>query len=156
MKPLSAEQQQKIVELARQGKTDPQIAQAVGVGKSVVGKYRRLAGFGPVVLKGVSGTKLSKAEQERRMMLYNKGLTDAALAVALNLSKEAVSDWRKRSGKLPANLGQHNTNRPTPKPYSWKPAPKGAKCSTCKHYDPAKDESETCKSCDHREMWEAV
>ena len=152
---MTDEQKRRVAELVKQGKSDPQIAKIIGIGRCTIGKYRREAGIKPAVTRGVK-TKLSDAEQERRMMLYKKGLTDAALAVALNLSKEAVSDWRKRSGKLPANLGQHNTNRPTPKPYSWKPAPKGAKCATCKHYDPAKDESDTCKQCDHREMWEAI
>ena len=153
---MTDEQKRRVAELAKQGKSDPQIARIIGIGRCTIGKYRREVGIKPVVLKGVSGTKLSKAEQERRMMLYNKGLTDAALAVALNLSKEAVSDWRKRSGKLPANLGQHNTNRPMPKKYTHKPAPKGAICGTCAHWEPSKPESAKCKQCDHREMWEAV
>ncbi len=85
------------------------------------------------------------------MMLYNKGLTDAALAVALNLTKAAVSDWRKRN-KLSAN----NANRPMPKPYTYKEAPKGASCGTCKFWEPSEPESRKCKTCDHREMWEAV
>ena len=152
---MTDEQKLRVAELSKQGKSDPQIAKIIGIGRCTIGKYRREECIKPAVTRGTK-TKLSDAEQERRMMLYKKGLTDAALAVALNLSKEAVSDWRKRSGKLPANLGQHNTNRPMPKPYSWKPAPQGEKCSTCKHYDPAKDESDTCKQCDHREMWEAV
>ena len=112
-------------------------------------------GIKPAVTRGAK-TKLSDAEQERRMMLYNKGLTDAALAVALNLSKEAVSDWRRRSGKLPANMGKHNTNRPMPKPYNHKPAPKGAACGTCRYWDPSQPEPVKCKRCDHREEWEAV
>ena len=151
---MTDEQKRLIAELSKQGKSDPKIARIIGISRSVIGKYRRDMGIKPAVTRGAK-TKLSDAEQARRMMLYNKWLTDAALAVALNLTKAAVSDWRKRN-KLPANVGQHNTNRPTPKPYSWKPAPKGAKCATCKHYDPAKDESDTCKQCDHREMWEAV
>ena len=152
---MTDEQKRLIDELAKQGKSDPQIARIIGIGRCTIGKYRREAGIKPAVTRGAK-TKLSDAEQERRMMLYKKGLTDAALAVALNLSKEAVSDWRRRSGKLPPNMGKHNTNRPMPKKYTYKPAPNGAKCATCKHYDPAKEESKVCKSCDHREMWEAV
>ena len=120
---MTDEQKRLIAELSKQGKSDPKIAKLIGISRSVIGKYRRDVGIKPAVTRGAK-TKLSDAEQERRMMLYNKGLTDAALAVALNLSKEAVSDWRRRSGKLPANIGKHNTNRPMPKQYTHKPAPK--------------------------------
>ena len=152
---MTDEQKRLIAELSKQGKSDPKIAKLIGISRSVIGKYRRDVGIKPAVTRGAK-TKLSDAEQERRMMLYKKGLTDAALAVALNLSKEAVSDWRRRSGKLPANMGKHNTNMPMPKQYTYKPAPEGAKCGTCKHWEPDKPENETCKRCDHREEWEAV
>ena len=152
---MTDEQKRLIAELSKQGKSDPKIAKLIGISRSVIGKYRRDMGIKPAVTRGAK-TKLSNAEQERRMVLYNKGLTDAALEVALNLSKEAVSDWRRRSGKLPANMGKHNTNRPMPKPYNHKPAPKGAACGTCRYWDPSKPEPVKCKRCDHREMWEAV
>ena len=152
---MTDEQKRLIAELSKQGKSDPKIAKLIGISRSVIGKYRRDMGIKPAVTRGAK-TKLSNAEQERRMVLYNKGLTDAALAVALNLSKEAVSDWRRRSGKLPANMGKHNTNRPMPKPYNHKPAPKGAACGTCRYWDPSQPEPVKCKQCDHREKWEAV
>ena len=86
------------------------------------------------------------------MKLYERGYTDAALSVALNLSKSAVAEWR-RSNDLPANTGQRIANAPRmPKPHSYKPAPKGAMCGTCKHWEPDKPENETCKQCDQREM----
>ena len=152
---MTDQQKRLIAELSKQGKSDPKIAKLIGISRSVIGKYRRDVGIKPAVTRGAK-TKLSNAEQERRMMLYKKGLTDAALAVALNLSKEAVSDWRRRNNNLPANIGKHNASRPMPKQYTHKPAPKGAMCGTCKHWEPDKPENETCKQCDHREMWEAV
>lgn len=151
---MTDEQKRLIAELSKQGKSDPKIAKLIGISRSVIGKYRRSVDIKPAVTRGAK-TKLSDAEQARRMMLYKKGLSDAALAVALNLTKPAVSDWRKRN-KLPANVGQHKANRPMPKPYSYKPAPKGASCGTCKFWEPSEPESRRCKTCDHREMWEAV
>ena len=151
---MTDEQKRLIAELSKQGKSDPKIAKIIGISRSVIGKYRRDMGIKPAVTRGAK-TKLSDAEQARRMMLYKKGLSDAALAVALNLTKEAVSDWRKRN-KLSANVGKHNTNKPMPKPYKYKEAPKGASCGTCRYWEPSEPESVTCKQCDHREMWEAV
>ncbi len=152
---MTDEQKRLIAELSKQGKSDPKIAKLIGISRSVIGKYRRDMGIKPAVTRGAK-TKLSDAEQERRMMLYNKGLTDAALAVALNLTKAAVSEWRRRSNNLPANIGKHNANRPMPKPHSYKPAPKGAACGTCRHWEPSQPEPAKCKRCDHREAWEAV
>ena len=152
---ITAELKQRLLEMARQGMTDPEIAKLLNVSRSTVCNQRSRAKI-PLATNGDKiGSKLSKAGYERRMKLYGRGYTDAELSMALNLSKSAVAEWR-RSNELPANTGKMVKTSKTPKPYSWKDAPKGAKCATCKHYDPAKDESDTCKQCDHREMWEAV
>ncbi len=149
------ELKQRLLDMARQGMSDQEIAKALNVSRSTVCNQRRRAKI-PIATQGDKvGGKLSQAGYDRRMKLYGRGYTDAALSVALNLSKSAVAEWR-RSNDLPANTGKMVKASKTPKPYSWKDAPKGAKCATCKHYDPAREESKVCKSCDHREMWEAV
>ena len=90
------------------------------------------------------------------MKLYERGYTDAELSMALNLSESAVAEWR-RSNDLPANTGKMVVKASKmPKPYSYKPAPKGAACGTCRYWDPSQPESAKCKQCDHREEWEAV
>ena len=153
---ITPELKQRLLEMARQGMTDPDIAKALNVSRSTVCNQRRRAKIAIATQGDKVGGKLTKAAYERRMKLYERGYTDAALSVALNISKPAVCEWR-RSNDLPANTGKM-VAKPSrmPKPHSWKDAPKGAKCATCKHYDPAREESKVCKSCDHREMWEAV
>ena len=150
------ELKQRLLDMARQGMSDPEIAKALNVSRSTVCNQRRRAKIAIATQGDKVGGKLTKAAYERRMKLYERGYTDAALSVALNISKPAVCEWR-RSNDLPANTGQRIANAPRmPKPHSYKPAPKGAMCSTCKHWEPDKPENETCKRCDHREMWEAV
>ena len=153
---MPAELKQRLLDMARQGMPDPDIAKALNVSRSTVCNQRRRAKI-PIATQGDKvGGKLSQAGYERRMKLYERGYTDAALSVALNLSKSAVAEWR-RSNDLPANTGQRIANAPRmPKPHSYKPAPKGAACGTCRYWDPSQPESEKCKQCDHREMWEAV
>ena len=61
---------------------------------------------GGVVIKG----GLSPAEHERRLELYNKGLSDAAISAAVNRSVEGIIGWRKKnklpSQKLKQTLGE--------------------------------------------------
>ena len=153
---ITAELKQRLLEMARQGMTDTEIAKLLNVSRSTVCNQRSRAKI-PLATQGDKvGGKLTNAAYERRMKLYERGYTDAALSVALNISKPAVCEWR-HSNNLPANTGQRIANAPRmPKPHSYKPAPKGAMCGTCKHWEPDKPENETCKQCDHREEWEAV
>lgn len=153
---MPAELKQRLLDMARQGMSDPEIAKALNVSRSTVCNQRRRAKI-PIATQGDKvGGKLSQAGYERRMKLYERGYTDAALSVALNLSKSAVAEWR-RSNDLPANTGQRIAKAPRmPKPYNHKPAPKGAICGTCKYWEPSQPEPVKCKRCDHREMWEAV
>ena len=153
---ITAELKQRLLEMARQGMTDPEIAKLLNVSRSTVCNQRSRAKI-PLATQGDKvGGKLTNAAYERRMKLYERGYTDAALSVALNISKPAVCEWR-RSNDLPANTGKMVVKASKmPKPYSWKDAPKGAICGTCAHWEPSKPESVKCKQCDHREMWEAV
>ena len=153
---ITAELKQRLLEMARQGMTDPEIAKLLNVSRSTVCNQRSRAKI-PLATNGDKiGSKLSKAGYERRMKLYGRGYTDAELSMALNLSKSAVAEWR-RSNDLPANTGKRIASAPRmPKPYSYKPAPKGAMCGTCRHWEPSKPEPVKCKRCDHREAWEAV
>ena len=153
---ITAELKQRLLEMARQGMTDPEIAKLLNVSRSTVCNQRSRAKI-PLATNGDKiGSKLSKAGYERRMKLYGRGYTDAELSMALNLSKSAVAEWR-RSNDLPANTGKMVAKAPRmPKPHSWKDAPKGAICGTCKYWEPSQPEPVKCKRCDHREMWEAV
>lgn len=153
---MTADLKQRLLDMARQGMPDPEIANALNVSRSTVCNQRRRAKI-PIATQGDKvGGKLSQAGYERRMKLYRKGMTDAALATALSVTKGAVCEWRKRNG-LPANVGQRKEQvGKMPKPYSHKPAPKGAICGTCAHWEPSEPEPRRCKTCDHREMWEAV
>ena len=153
---LTAETKQQILNMARQGMTDLEIVDVLQVSRSTVCKLRNKARI-PVAVQGDKvGSKLSKAGHERRMTLYSKGLTDAALATALSVTKGTICEWRKRNG-LPANVGQRKEQAgKMPKPYSHKPAPKGAMCGSCRRWNPSQPEPAECKQCDHREMWESA
>lgn len=43
-------------------------------------------------------TKLSEAEEQKRMALYNQGLTDREIADKLNYKREKITNWRLSRG----------------------------------------------------------
>ena len=57
---MTDEQKRRVAELVKQGKSDPQIAKIIGIGRCTIGKYRREAGIKPAVTRGAK-TKLSDA-----------------------------------------------------------------------------------------------
>lgn len=150
---MTDEQRYIIANLAREGKTDREICKIVKLARCTVGKARREAGI--KVNRDVKNRyKLSDEENQRRQACHDKGMSDYEIAETLGLTKQAISDWRSRKGLSPHIKGkQKKAPLVVPKPRKKNPAPKGAKCGTCRYFDPDELESETCKKCDHREMW---
>ena len=150
---MTDEQRYIIANLAREGKTDREIVEAVGLARCTVGKARREAGI-EVNRDTNNRHKLPEHENLRRMKCYEKGMSDYEIAETLGLTKQAISDWRSRKGLSPHIKGkQKKAPLVVPKPRKKNQAPRGAKCGTCRYFDPDELESETCKQCDHREMW---
>lgn len=78
------------LELYESGKTDPQIAAAIGVHTGTVLKWRRR--------NGIEGNAKLKFDRDRAMGLYRDKRTDTAIAAELGVSKLTVQRWRKEHG----------------------------------------------------------
>lgn len=85
--------------LYRQGMSDDEIAKAVGMTPAAIQKWRSRRGLRT---NRKRHTDLAPEEEDRRMVLYRQGLSDAKIAKALNLKHQAVAAWRYRR-HLPSN-----------------------------------------------------
>ena len=93
--PCSEENRRRLRELWREGKTDRQIAEELGMRENRVGRWRRALGL-PV--NRVSGRVIF--DWDRARVLHDKGLSDRQIAEALGCSDQAVWRWRKQEGLL--------------------------------------------------------
>jgi len=107
---LPTDEETRRLELYNQGLTDDEIALLVGCSPNAVGKWRWRRGL-PAHRKAVRrrGKKgcpyLDPAEHERRLELYNQGLSDGQIAAIIGRHSSSIFFWRRRCG-LPAH--QHN------------------------------------------------
>lgn len=109
MNKLTEKEEKQRMELYKQGLSDGQIANILGLTKAPIQRWRtsrRLPrNYKPRFQQGNQFGKLGvlpKEEHELRMRLYNKGLIDKKVAKVCNVSKDAISQWR-RIHNLPAN-----------------------------------------------------
>ena len=79
--------------LYKEGAGDLELADALGVTKSTVCKWRKMMRLQP------NGQRQRRTglDEARAMQLYNDGLCDLDMAEALGVSRNTVADWRKRN-----------------------------------------------------------
>lgn len=116
MNKLTEKEEKERMELYKQGLSDGQMANILGLTKAPIQRWRTSRGlqrnykprFQPGNQFGSLGV-LPKEEHELRMRLYNKGLIDKNVAKVCHVSKDAISQWR-RTHNLPAN-GKYIKNK---------------------------------------------
>lgn len=108
---LTKKEHQKRMELYKQGLTDPEIAEKAGEKKTTISSWRNNNNLEP---NSTNGIKLSKEEHQKRLKLYNEGLTDNEIANERNVSTSSIYTWRTNN-ELPNNyskkLEQKNNKR---------------------------------------------
>lgn len=116
MNKLNEKEEKERMKLYKQGLSDVQIANILGLTKTTILKLRTSRGlprnykprFQPGNQFGSLGV-LPKEEHELRMRLYNKGLIDKKVANLCYVSRDAIYQWRRKYN-LPAN-GKHTKNK---------------------------------------------
>ncbi len=110
---ISRREQAERMSLYKMGWSDHRIARARGTKKNAIFCWRRRNGltahFGPYNRE--KDVILSERDEERRMMLYRRGLNDCDIAREIGRSSNAVWAWRMRRG-LPKNEMQRDWDRP--------------------------------------------
>ena len=109
MNKLTEKEEKERMDLYKKGLSDAQIANILVLNKSSIQRWRTNRGltrnykprFQPGNQFGSLGV-LPKEEHELRMRLYNKGLIDKKVAKVCHVSKDAISQWRRKYN-LPAN-----------------------------------------------------
>ena len=96
---VSPEENERRLNLYKQGFSDGEIAEKVGVKVSTIRSWRLKRELSPNHKRGGS---LKLSEQLKRLSLYFKGLTDRELSEKLGISTFTVKHWR-RSMELPPN-----------------------------------------------------
>lgn len=81
------------MQLYNDGACDLELADALGVTKTTVCKWRKMMRLQP------NGQRQRRTglDEARAMQLYNDGLCDLDMAEALGVSRNTVADWRKRN-----------------------------------------------------------
>ena len=109
MNKLTEKEEKQRMDLYKQGLSDGQIANIIGLTKAPIQRWRTSRGlprnYKPRFQQRNQFGKLGvlpKEEHELRMRLYNKGLIDKKVAKVCHVSKDAISQWR-RTHNLPAN-----------------------------------------------------
>lgn len=85
---------EKLKILYEQGKLDTEIAKELGVSKSLIGLYRDKLGLKSIF----TYDKISKIDNNKFEELFNKGLSDYAIAKELNMSPDGIYSHRVRHG----------------------------------------------------------
>ena len=86
-------------ELYSQGLSDREIAERVGVSCSTIINWRNRRGLTPHV---GPRKKIEPKQHPNRTRLYEQGKTDEEIARAENVTRAAISGWRRKNG-LPPN-----------------------------------------------------
>lgn len=102
-KPPVKMDRERALELYRQGKTDPEIGEMLGVHRTTVALWRRQAGLPP----NAHGGKPCMVDGTAARSLYRQGLYDREIAERLGVSESTIARWRKREG-LPGNGGRQD------------------------------------------------
>ncbi len=90
---LPDEEHQRRMELYREGLTDGEIADIVGVKTCTIWEWRNKTGLNPNV--NVGG--LSKKDIDRRKKLIKKGLSDREVAERIGIETSALQKWRNEN-----------------------------------------------------------
>lgn len=86
---------QKALELYKEGKSDREIGEVVGVSRQTVGSWRNGCGLPPI--KPGPGV-VFQYDWDRALTLYDRGYTDAQIADAIGCKWQTVVKWRRREG----------------------------------------------------------
>lgn len=105
------------MELYRQGFGDTEISKITGEKRNTIAVWRINKGLPSNKTRGY-GRKLDRAgsaEGARRMLFYQLGWSDKAIAKAEQRDKTSIREWRQARG-LPANFSRGETQRWRPRP----------------------------------------
>lgn len=112
----------------RLGYSDFKLAQILGLTKAGVVTWREASGL-PINKRDMTQPRLAEADEDRRLVLYRRGLSDVAIAKEIGSTPNTISRWRYRRGltvnekgaewdrpvttfvSLDADLGQGGFNR---------------------------------------------
>ena len=86
--------EQRAMELYREGLCDLDISETLGVSKVTVCKWRNMMRLTP----NPQPKRRTTLRDEDAMALYKEGLCDLDIAERLDVGKNTVADWRKRKG----------------------------------------------------------
>jgi len=81
-------------ELYKQGKTDKQIAETLGLNKKTICNWRKRNNLEVNRSKRKGNIGINWKKHNEKMKLWNEGLTDGEIAKKLNISKGRVRQWR--------------------------------------------------------------
>lgn len=98
-KKIPEKEHQKRLKYYNLGMNDRQIGEKVGLSKEGIYHWRKRNDL-PANDKPFS--KISNKKHQKRMELYNKGLTDEQIAEKVEISKYGIRSWRYRNN-LPSN-----------------------------------------------------
>jgi len=95
-KKLSKEEENKRLELYKQGLSDGEIAKKLGISQSTIADWRKARGLKPNI-----PPITKKTTHKQKLELYNMGFTDTEIAKILNLNPSYVSAWRRKNNLKP-------------------------------------------------------
>ncbi|MFW5891612.1 MAG: helix-turn-helix domain-containing protein [bacterium] len=92
---ISDEEHKKRLNFYNKGETDTRIAELVGCSSPTIYYWRQKHNLEPNMK---AGNPLSEEEENERMRFYDLGFDDKQIAEKLNVSSEAIHEWRKLRG----------------------------------------------------------
>jgi len=125
---LSKSEQRRRMQFYRRGYCDFTLAQIFNLTKAGVVTWREASGL-PINKRDMRQPRLAEADEERRLVLYRRGLSDVAIAKEIGSTSNTISRWRYRRGltlneqgvewdqpaarfvSLDADLGESGLNR---------------------------------------------
>jgi transposase len=104
MSNLSKSEHARRIAFYRRGYCDKALALAFGLTKAGVAGWRRRHGLA-INKKDLAQPRLSEADEERRLTLYRRGLSDGAVARDVGVPRTAIFAWRVKRGLLANEQG---------------------------------------------------
>nr|DAJ94277.1 MAG TPA: transposase [Caudoviricetes sp.] len=92
---LPKDEEEKRLELYKQGFNDREIAEKLMYSKTEIFRWRTTRGLPP---NGSTINFLSVEKDRQRMELFNQGLTDKEIADKVGLKECAIKRWRRNKG----------------------------------------------------------
>lgn len=94
---LSKSEQRRRMQFYRRGYCDFTLAQIFDLTKAGVVTWREARGL-PINKRDMTQPRLAKVGEDRRLVLYRRGLSDVAIAKEIGSTPNTISRWRYRRG----------------------------------------------------------